>query len=69
MIFMPKKLDILFKRAFQNIIYIMVTIRTRENNNTKFLGIVLNNLTNVLPYYYHESYYGYEYKPRAKAKS
>lgn len=40
-----------------------------KNNNTKFLGVVLNNLTNVLPYYYHESYYGYEYKPRVKAKS
>ncbi len=40
-----------------------------KNNNTRFLGVVLNNLTNVLPYYYHESYYGYEYKPRTKAKS
>lgn len=38
-----------------------------QNNSTNFLGIVLNNLSNVLPYYYHESYYGYEYKPRVKA--
>lgn len=35
-----------------------------QNNKTRFLGVVLNNLANILPYYYSESYYGYEYKPR-----
>ncbi len=35
-----------------------------KNNKTRFLGVVLNNLSNILPYYYSDSYYGYEYKPR-----
>ncbi|MCK5127199.1 MAG: CpsD/CapB family tyrosine-protein kinase [candidate division Zixibacteria bacterium] len=35
-----------------------------KNNKANFLGIVLNNLSNALPYYYNESYYGYEYKSR-----
>lgn len=35
-----------------------------QNNRTNFMGIVLNNMSNILPYYYRESYYGYEYKPR-----
>jgi Mrp family chromosome partitioning ATPase len=35
-----------------------------ENNQPRFLGVVLNNLDNVLPFYYKDSYYGYEYKPK-----
>jgi hypothetical protein len=27
--------------------------------------VVLNNMGNVLPYHYNDSYYGYEYSPRA----
>ncbi len=38
-------------------------VRLLQNNRANFLGVVLNNLNNALPYYYHESYYGYEYKP------
>lgn len=34
-----------------------------NSSHTNFLGIVLNNFTNILPYYYREAYYGYEYKP------
>jgi len=40
-----------------------------QNSSARFLGIVLNNFTSVLPYYYNESYYGYDYKPRAQDKS
>ncbi|MEE9441096.1 MAG: CpsD/CapB family tyrosine-protein kinase [candidate division Zixibacteria bacterium] len=36
--------------------------RLLQNNKSNFVGIVLNNLENALPYYYNESYYGYEYK-------
>lgn len=36
--------------------------RLLQNNRANFVGIVLNNLENALPYYYNESYYGYEYK-------
>jgi protein-tyrosine kinase len=36
-----------------------------QSSRTNFMGIVLNNFTNILPYYYRESYYGYEYKPHA----
>lgn len=35
-----------------------------QNDKTRLLGVVLNNLSNALPYYYNESYYGYEYGPR-----
>jgi capsular exopolysaccharide synthesis family protein len=35
-----------------------------QKQKTKLLGVVLNNLSNVLPYYYSDSYYGYEYKSR-----
>ena len=38
--------------------------RLLKNNRANFLGIVLNNISNALPYYYNESYYGYEYKTR-----
>jgi len=38
--------------------------RLLQSQNTRFLGVVLNNLSNILPYYYSDSYYGYEYKPR-----
>ncbi len=34
-----------------------------QNSNSKFLGVVLNNFSNTLPYYYHDTYYGYDYKP------
>ncbi len=37
-----------------------------SGDKTRFLGVVLNNLTNALPYYYDESYYGYYYKPSTK---
>lgn len=37
-----------------------------KGNTARFLGVVLNNLTNVLPYFYRDSYYGYEYKPHDK---
>jgi capsular exopolysaccharide synthesis family protein len=37
--------------------------RLLQNNSTHFVGVVLNNLSNALPYYYKESYYGYEYTP------
>lgn len=36
-----------------------------RNEQSRFLGVVLNNISNVLPYYYSESYYGYEYKPHS----
>ena len=36
------------------------------NNNSRMIGVVVNNLTNTLPYYYKDSYYGYEYRPRPK---
>jgi len=36
-----------------------------ENNHPQFLGVVLNNLDNILPFYYKDSYYGYEYKPKS----
>ncbi len=35
-----------------------------QNDKTRLLGVVLNNLSNALPYYYNESYYGYEYGQR-----
>lgn len=37
-----------------------------KNNNGRFLGVVLNNVNNALPYFYNDSYYGYEYKPHTK---
>jgi capsular exopolysaccharide synthesis family protein len=36
-----------------------------KNERSRFLGVVLNNISNVLPYYYSDSYYGYEYKPHS----
>jgi capsular exopolysaccharide synthesis family protein len=36
-----------------------------KNERSRFLGVVLNNLSNALPYYYSDSYYGYEYKPNS----
>ena len=30
---------------------------------TKMMGVILNNLSSSLPFYYDESYYGYEYSP------
>jgi capsular exopolysaccharide synthesis family protein len=36
-----------------------------RNEQSRFLGVVLNNISNVLPYYYSDSYYGYEYKPHS----
>ncbi len=38
-----------------------------QNDKTRLLGVVINNLSNALPYYYNESYYGYEYGPRGKS--
>lgn len=38
-----------------------------KNSTPRFLGIVLNNVSNVLPYYYSDSYYGYEYSPPTKS--
>jgi capsular exopolysaccharide synthesis family protein len=32
----------------------------------KILGVVVNNLTHTLPYYYNQRYYGYQYKPTKK---
>jgi capsular exopolysaccharide synthesis family protein len=37
-----------------------------KSNDINFLGVVVNNADNVLPHYYNDSYYGYEYKPRSK---
>jgi capsular exopolysaccharide synthesis family protein len=37
-----------------------------QTEKSRFLGVVLNNLSNVLPYYYSDSYYGYEYKARSE---
>lgn len=37
-----------------------------KSDTIRFLGVVVNNLTHVLPYYYNESYYGYDYKPSSK---
>lgn len=37
-----------------------------QTEKTRFLGVVLNNLSNILPYYYSDSYYGYDYKPESK---
>ncbi len=37
-----------------------------ESNKSRLLGVVVNNLTNTLPYYYKESYYGYEYRQPSK---
>jgi capsular exopolysaccharide synthesis family protein len=37
-----------------------------KDDKTRLLGVVLNNLSNVLPYYYKESYYGYDHKPHPK---
>ena len=34
------------------------------NSSTgKLLGVILNNVSNTLPYYYNYDYYGYNYKP------
>lgn len=39
-----------------------------QDNKSGFLGVVLNNLSNILPYYFSDSYYGYEYKPKPRPK-
>jgi capsular exopolysaccharide synthesis family protein len=41
-------------------------IQLLANNNSQLLGVVVNNLSNTLPYYYKDSYYGYEYRVRPK---
>lgn len=41
-------------------------IQLLANNNSLLLGVVVNNLSNTLPYYYKDSYYGYEYRVRPK---
>jgi len=33
-----------------------------QSDNSRFLGVVMNNLNNSLPYYYSDGYYGYEYQ-------
>lgn len=38
--------------------------RLLKDNNANLLGVVLNNLSSALPYYYNESFYGYEYRPQ-----
>lgn len=38
--------------------------RLLRDNNANLLGVVLNNLGNALPYYYNESFYGYDYRPQ-----
>lgn len=38
-------------------------VRLLQNSQANLLGVVLNNLTHALPYYYDESYYGYDYRP------
>jgi len=35
-----------------------------KGERSRFLGVVINNLSGALPYYYNDSYYGYEYTPR-----
>jgi capsular exopolysaccharide synthesis family protein len=35
-----------------------------RDNKSRLLGIVLNNLNNAMPYYFNDSYYGYDYKSR-----
>ncbi|MBI5266212.1 MAG: CpsD/CapB family tyrosine-protein kinase [candidate division Zixibacteria bacterium] len=37
-----------------------------RSQSRKLLGVVLNNMTNQLPYYYDYSHYGYDYAPRPK---
>ena len=34
--------------------------------NGKVVGVVVNNLSHILPYYYNYNYYGYHYKPSRK---
>jgi len=34
-----------------------------KSNNTNLVGVILNNVSNTLPYYYNYEYYGYDYKP------
>jgi capsular exopolysaccharide synthesis family protein len=44
-----------------------VVIRATEilrSQSRKMLGVVMNNMTNQLPYYYDYSHYGYDYAPR-----
>lgn len=38
--------------------------RLLKDSNANLLGVVLNNLDNALPYYYNESFYGYDYRPQ-----
>lgn len=38
-------------------------------DRSKILGVVLNNIEASLPYYYDESYYGYEYQQNGKQKN
>lgn len=40
-----------------------------QNAGGKMLGIVMNNLEGVLPYYYNYSYYGYSYYGQSDRKS
>ncbi len=36
------------------------------NHNGKLVGVIMNNMTNSLPYYYNQNYYGYNYKSSEK---
>jgi len=40
-----------------------------HNSRVKVLGVVLNNLEEVLPYYYKSKHYGYDYYSRGKSQS
>jgi len=46
-----------------------VVSRARQSlaaHNGKIVGVVVNNLSRTLPYYYNYNYYGYHYKPSKK---
>ena len=44
-------------------------VKMLEQSKCQLLGVVLNDVGEVLPYYYRRKYYSYDYKTRKKVKS
>ena len=43
-------------------------IEILSNSQVRLLGVIMNNMKEVLPYYYNYKYYGYEYNSSRKKR-
>ena len=71
----PVSDPLLYVHAVDGLIYLVMAGRTTpeisrrgveifRSSGANILGVVANNLSEVLPYYYSHKYYGYDHKHR-----